>query len=106
MTPRQYIAAMSTVVMSVFAVPDWDLLIKIYVLIMIGFVVTVITIAFYVRKIRDAIVNRLVSDAIQEIFKDKDVRKLIEWRMRGEQVRQRIREIVEESRKKAVESKE
>jgi len=78
MTARNYIVAMMTVCMSIFAIPGWEWIEKGYLFSVVAVVTAVINLVFKFNAIRRAIVQHLTADIITEIMIDADVRKLID----------------------------
>lgn len=84
MNLKVYIGALTTIAMSVMFIPSWDELIKIYVVSVVALVTAIINVLFKIGTLREYVVNRLVASAIQEIFKDHDVQKLMKELKRSE----------------------
>jgi hypothetical protein len=69
---------MSSVVASVFFIPEWDVMLKVYVISVVVFITGLINVLFRIQKIREMVVNAITADVIQQILKDPDVRKLMQ----------------------------
>lgn len=82
MTTRQYIGAMSIVLSSVVLIPEWEWMLKVYVISVVTLVTALFHVLFRIQKIREYIVNRIVVDVMQELFKDEDFRALVAKKLR------------------------
>jgi len=88
MRMKVYVAALTCVGMSVMFVPEWTELVKVYVISVVVLVTALINILFRIAWLREYVVNKLVTTAIQEILKDRDIQKLIKWgKRRGDSQR-------------------
>lgn len=98
MSKQAYATSMVTVVLGVFFSPGLTELLQVYVITVVVFVTIVINLLFRIQTLRQWIVERLTADVLQEIFKDKDVLKLLEWSKRRDASRRKILERLEEKK--------
>jgi ABC-type protease/lipase transport system fused ATPase/permease subunit len=77
MTNRFYAIGMFVLTGSIFAMPDWDTMMKVYSLSVLAALTTVINILFQLQKIREWVVRMLTMDVIQRVFQNPDVNKLM-----------------------------
>lgn len=83
---------MSSVIASVWFFPDLTELVKVYVITVVVLVTAIINLLFSWERLRRMIVEQVVC----EVLRDPDIQKLIDWRLRRNQFRQRLREILKE----------
>jgi hypothetical protein len=79
MTKRFYVLAMGTMLSSIFVMPDWDTMTKMYAFSMIGALTTIIQFLFQLQKIREWIVRMLTKDVIQEVMRHPDMNKIFQF---------------------------
>lgn len=77
MTQTKYIASLIGISLSVLFTPALEELAKVYIISVVVFVTMLINLIFRINQVREWIVKRITTDVMNEIFKDKDVRKLL-----------------------------
>lgn len=77
MTTRTYILAVSSIIMGIVVIPDWELMLKVYVISVVAFITVIINLLFRIQKIREWIVNQITADVIRQVLTDEDIRKLL-----------------------------
>jgi hypothetical protein len=75
---KAYITWLTSVFISIFAIPDMQELIKVYIISVVVLVTVVINLLFQVQRLRQYVVDLLVSEALSKFFEDPDVRKSIQ----------------------------
>ncbi len=94
MSGRTYIGLMTSLLTSVWFVPDFAELLKVYVVTASVLTAAVVTVLFQWRRLRDEIVN----DIVIRVMMDPDVQKLIQQRLQRMEFRKRVKKIIEEKR--------
>ena len=97
MTTKAYISGLMTLIMSVWFVPDWPELFKVYVISTVAVTTVIMSLLFRIQKLREMIVKVLVADALKEILRDSDVQKLIETRLHRREFQERLGELRKEN---------
>lgn len=77
MIVKGYIAALSSLMLSIFAIPDLDTLLKFYLGGMVVLISLVINLLFYWTKLREHVVNTVIAQIWMELFKKEEFRKLL-----------------------------
>ena len=77
MTVKGYIAALSSLMLSIFAIPDLDTLLKFYLGGMVMIVSLAINLLFHWTKLKEHIVNRMVAEIWLELFKREEFRRIL-----------------------------
>lgn len=77
MNAKGYIAALSSLMLSVFAIPDLDTLLKFYLGGMVVLISVVINLLFYWTKLREYVVNVIITEIWMELFKKEEFRTLL-----------------------------
>jgi hypothetical protein len=75
---KAYITWLTSIFVTILAIPEWQELIKIYVVSVVVLVTTLISLLFQIHRLRQYVVDLLVSEALSRFFEDADVRKAIE----------------------------
>jgi hypothetical protein len=77
MTQTKFIAALTGISLSVLFTPALEELAKVYIITVVVFVTLMINLIFRVNQVREWIVRRITTDVLNELMKDKDVRRLL-----------------------------
>jgi hypothetical protein len=93
MSVTGYITTLMTLIISVWFIPDWQELFKVYVISTIAFITLIVNLLFRIQKLRELIVRILVTDVKREILNDPDIQKIIEQRLRRAAFKRRIKEL-------------
>jgi hypothetical protein len=76
-TVKNYIAALSSLMMSVFVIPDLDALLKFFLGAMVVLISLAINLLFHWTKLREHIVNMVITQIWMELFKKEEFRKIL-----------------------------
>lgn len=77
MSTKQFIGSLGAIMMSVLFTPALEELAKVYVISVVVFITMLINLLFRLNQVREWIVKRIMSDVLNEIYKDKDVRAIL-----------------------------
>lgn len=100
MTVKVYVGILSTIVMSIWFTPDWNEMFKVYVVTTVAIVTFIVGVLFHISSIREKVVNHLVAAVLQEILKDRDIQKLINWGTRRDELYKRIKQKIDDAKTK------
>jgi hypothetical protein len=75
---KVYITWMMSIFVTILAIPEWQELIKIYIISVVVLVTVVVNLLFQIQRLRIYVVDLLVSEALSKFFEDADVRKAID----------------------------
>lgn len=95
MTIKAYITSIVTLIMSVWFTPDWSDLLKVYVISVVVLLTLAINLIFRIGRLREYVINHLVGAVLQELMKDPDIRRLINWKDRQERIRERLKQALD-----------
>lgn len=84
MSITQYIASLISVSITMFLIPGFTDVLRVYVIATIVLISILINLLFRWRQFRDYIVNKIITEVIIELIKDEDVRKVIKKLSNGQ----------------------
>jgi hypothetical protein len=77
MSQTKFIASLCGLSLSVLFTPALEEMAKVYIITVVVFVTLMINFIFRANQVREWIVRRITTDVMNELFKDKDVRRLL-----------------------------
>lgn len=89
---------MMSMIATVMFFPGFTELLAVCVIAVIVLVTVIINVLFHLHRLR----NMFLESLIQGFLNDPDVRKIIDHRVRGEEFRKRIKQILKEQREKKI----
>jgi hypothetical protein len=78
MTIKGYIAAHITLMMSIFAIPDFDAFLKFYLGGMVVLISLAINALMHWEKLKQYVIHQILADVWMELFKKPEFRDLLE----------------------------
>lgn len=77
MTVKSYIAALSSLTLSIFFIPELDTLLKFYLGGMVVLISIAINLLLHWAKLREHIVNTIITQIWMELFKKEEFRNVL-----------------------------
>ncbi len=73
----KYITSLLAITMGIFFIPELETAIRVYIVSVVVFTTMLVNLLFNIEKLRQWIVQKIISDVMAELFKNADVRRLL-----------------------------